>query len=289
MSRSGIAVTSPLVGLLSFGALSLGAPTSGAAQDAFTWENATELSFVTASGNSTSSTLGVKSSLQGSTETSGFKLEVGGIRASSTFTTRTAVGSPTDFVVTEENRQETSAENYFARSRYDRDVGRWFAFGGTGWERNTFSGIRNRVSFVGGAGRTWVETDDRLFKTDLGLTYTIEKPVEETPGEDDGFGGLRATIEAERALTGTTDLSTTLVADENLADTEDLRVDWVGSLTVALTQGLAFKTSYQLVFDNQPALVGVPLFDGGGTQLGEVRVPSDKVDTFLTLSLVIKL
>jgi putative salt-induced outer membrane protein YdiY len=270
--------------------LSLVLATSPAfAQDPFTWENATELSFVTASGNQSSSTLGLKSSLEGANETSGFKLELGGIRASSTFTTRTAVGTPTDFVVTEVTREETSAENYFARSRYTHDVGSAFAFGGAGWERNTFSGIRNRFSFVGGLGKTWVETDEGVFKTDLGATYTIEKPVEETPGEDGGFGGLRATIEAERALTGTTDFSTTLVADENLAETDDLRVDWVGSITVALTEGLAFKTSYQVLFDNDPALIGVPLFDGGGTAIGQVRVASDEVDTFLTLSLVIKL
>lgn len=259
------------------------------AQDPFVWENSTELSFVTASGNSSSSTLGLKSVLEGANEASGFKLELGGIRASSSFSTRTAVGSPTSFVVTEETRDETSAENYFARSRYSHDVGRWFAFGGAGWERNTFSGIENRLSFVGGFGRTWVETDNGRFKTDLGATYTIEKPVEEDPTRDEGFGGLRATIEAQRALTSTTELASTLVADENLADTDDLRIDWLASITVALTEGLAFKTSYQVLFDNDPALIGVPLFDLGGTPLGEVLVPSDEVDTFLTLSLVIKL
>jgi putative salt-induced outer membrane protein YdiY len=260
-----------------------------AAQDPFVWENATELSFVTASGNSSSSTLGLKSTLEGANEASGFKLELGGIRANSTLTTRSAVGSPTSFVVTEETREETSAENYFARSRYSHDVGRWFAFGGAGWERNTFSGINHRVSVVGGLGRTWVDTDNGRFRTDLGATYTIEKPVEDDPTRDERFGGVRATIEARRPLTSTTEISTTLVADENLRDTEDLRLDWLASITVSLTEGLAFKTSYQVLFDNDPALVGVPLFDIGGAPLGQVRVPSDEVDTFLTISLVIKL
>ena len=45
----------------------------------------------------------------------------------------------------------------------------------------------------------------------------------------------------------------------------------------------------QLLFDNDPALGGVPLFDNGGTQIGDVLVPSNELDTFLTISLVIKL
>jgi len=255
----------------------------------FSWENATELSFVSSSGNSSSNTLGLKSSLDGSNDVSSFKLEIGGIRASSSFTTRTAVGTTDAFVVTEETRTEQSAANYFARSRYTRDIGAVFGFGGVGWERNTFSGMNHRFSLVGGLGRTWVESDAARLKTDLGATYTIQKDIEEDPTRDDGFAGLRATIEATRSLTATTDLATTLVVDENLMETDDLRLDWVASITVALTEGLAFKTSYQVLFDDLPALVAVPLFDGVGAPAGQVLVPSSTVDSFLTLSLVIKL
>lgn len=255
----------------------------------FSWENATELSFVSSSGNSSSNTLGLKSLLDGSNDVSSFKLEIGGIRASSSFTTRTAVGTMDAFVVTEETRTEQSAANYFARSRYTRDIGAVFGFGGVGWERNTFSGMNHRFSLVSGLGRTWVESDAARLKTDLGATYTIQKDIEEDPTRDDGFTGLRATIEATRSLTATTDLATTLVVDENLMETDDLRLDWVASITVALTEGLAFKTSYQVLFDNLPALVAVPLFDGVGAPVGQVLVPSSTVDSFLTLSLVIKL
>jgi putative salt-induced outer membrane protein YdiY len=255
----------------------------------FSWENATELSFVSSSGNSSSNTLGLKSSLDGSNDVSSFKLEIGGIRASSSFTTRTAVGTMDAFVVTEETRTEPSAANYFARSRYTRDIGAVFTFGGVGWERNTFSGMNHRFSLVSGLGRTWVESDAALLKTDLGGTYTIQRDIEEDPTRDDGFAGLRATIEATRSLTATTDLATTLVVDENVSETDDLRLDWVASITVALTEGLAFKTSYQVLFDNLPALVAVPLFDGVGAPAGQVVVPSSTVDSFVTLSLVIKL
>lgn len=263
-----------------------------AAQDPLTWENSTEFSFVTTSGNASSTTLGLKSGLTGTGDVSVFKLQVGGIRASSDFRTRTAVGTASSFTVNEETRTEKSAENYFARSRFDRNLGDndFFVFGGAGWERNTFAGYNHRVSFVAGVGDTWVDDGRTLFKTDIGGTYTIQKDVDPTPGASDGFGGIRATMELTRDLTETTAFESGIVIDENLQNTDDLRFDWISSLSVALAEGLAFKTSLQLLFDNDPALIGVPLFDTGGTPAGSnVLVPSNEFDSFLTISLVIKL
>ncbi len=260
------------------------------AQDAaFSWDNATEFSYVATAGNASSNTLGLKSTLTGTGSGGTFKLEVGGIRASSNFTTRSAVGTSDDFVINEETRTEQSAANYFARSRYDRSLGATFAFGGGGWERNTFSGVDHRFSFVVGMGKTWVEGDTGLFKTDLGVTYTVQKDVEPDPTRSDGFVGLRATIEGSRALTSTTDLSSTLVLDENLNNTANFRLDWIVSIAVVLTEGLAFKTSYQMLFNNDPPLTGVPLLDVNDVPMGQVLVPSQKVDSFLTLSLVVTL
>ena len=124
------------------------------------WTNATEFSFVTTSGNASSNTLGLKSTIEGTSDISAFKLEVGGIRAESNFTDLSAVADGGgDFNIFETTRTERSAENYFARSRLDRDLGEsnFFAFGGAGWERNTFAGFNNRFSFVAGVGDTWVD------------------------------------------------------------------------------------------------------------------------------------
>jgi putative salt-induced outer membrane protein YdiY len=263
-----------------------------AQENTFVWENGTEFAFVTTSGNASSTTLGLNSTLDGKSEVSAMKFEIGGIRASSNFITRTAVGTPDDFVVSEETRTEQSAANYFARGRFDRNLGEndFFVFGGAGWERNTFAGFNNRFSFVAGVGDAWIDDDVTLFKTDLGGTYTVQKDVEPTPGMQEGFGGLRATIEFKRALASTTDFETSLIADENLANTDDLRIDWGASISVALTEGLAFKTSYQMLYDADPALVGVPLLNGASQPSGvDVLTPSEGIDSFLTLSLVIKL
>lgn len=281
-----------LAAMTSILAGSLATPAFG--QDSsLSWDNTTEFSFVTTSGNASSNTLGLKSALEGSSDVSSVKFEIGGIRAESRFTTRSAVANGGSFDIFEETRTERSAENYFARSRFDRDLGEnsFFAFGGAGWERNTFAGYNNRFSFVAGVGDAWVDDEITLFKTDIGGTYTIQKDVEPTPGESDGFGGLRATIELRRAINETTEFHSTLVADENLANTDDLRLDWTSSLSVSLTEGLAFSTSYRLLFDNDPALIRVPILDApNGTPTGErTTIASKGTDGYLTVSLVIKL
>lgn len=257
--------------------------------DNFVWENESEVSFVATSGNQQSSAFGLKSVFEGKNANSGFKFDFGGVRASSTFTTLTAEGTPGDFIVNRMERSETSAESYYARGRYDHDLGdAAFLFAGAGWERNTFAGFDNRYSAVVGVGKAWIDTETRLLKTDVGVTYTVQKDIEDDPELGDGFVGLRASIEARRDLSESTTVSSMIVIDENLRETEDLRVDATASLSVDLTEGLAFKTTYQIQFDNDPALVGVPLFTGGVAN-GTVLTPTDDIDSFLTLSLVIKL
>ena len=267
-------------------------PALGQAQDAegFTWQNATEVSYVSTGGNASSTTFGLKGTLEGAGGANEVKFEVGGVRASSDVTSRRAVGTAGDFDVVETVRSETTAESYFARGRYDRSFGAGFGFAGAGWERNTFSGIQNRYQFVTGLGRTFVEGDNGRFKADVGLTYTIQKDVDPTPGADDGFGGYRFSAEAVRAISETSRFQSELVLNNSFANSDDVRVDWLNSLSVAVNSTLALKTSLQLLWDNVPALISVPLETTGGTPTGtEVLTPSEDLDTVLTLTLVITL
>jgi putative salt-induced outer membrane protein YdiY len=257
---------------------------------AFTWENATELSYAATAGNASTNALALASELTGSGGPNEFKLQVGGIRASSGVTTRTATGTASSFQVNETTTSDLSAASYFAKARYDRAFDGAFVFSGAGWERNTFAGFNNRFSVVLGVGRTWVDSESGHLKTDIGATYTIQKDVEPAPGADDAFAGARLSVDAARSLTATTDFTSKLVADQSVEAGEDLRADWTNSISVAISEGLALKTSYQILYDHQPALLKVPLVDGGGTPTGgTVLTPGDKVDTVLTLALVIKL
>jgi putative salt-induced outer membrane protein YdiY len=277
-----------LAALLAFSVSAAAAPV--AAQDAaFTWENATELSFVNTAGNASSTTFGIKASLTGTGAPNTLKLEVGGIRASSTITTRRATGTTGSFVITETENTEPTAASYFARGRYDRAFSGAFAFGGAGWDRNTFAGIKNRFAFVAGLGRTWVDGESGRFKTDVGGTYTIQKDVSPAPDADDAFFGFRVTLDATRRLTSTADFASTFIADENLEETGDFRADWINSVAVSISEGLALKTSLQLLYDAEPANLAVPLFDTGGTQIGTVATKGDEIDSIATLTLVIRL
>jgi putative salt-induced outer membrane protein YdiY len=273
-------------------ALSVAAGTAKpvAAQTPITWENATELSFVSTGGNASSSTLGLKAALTGTKDANVFKFEVGGIRSETGTTTRTATGTAASHTINETTVSQVTAASYFAKGRYDREFGQMFAFTGAGWDRNTFAGIQNRYALVAGVGRTFVDGENGHFKADVGATYTIQKDVDPAPGADEGFAGARFSLDAKRKLSETADYLSALTVDENLENTEDMRADWTNSISVALSQKLALKTSVQLLYDHLPSLLSVPLVDGGGAPTGAmVSTPGDKLDRIFTLALVIKL
>jgi len=256
-----------------------------AAQDGDTgWTTSAELSYVLTAGNASASTLGVRTTTEYAWPNATFQFAAGGIRTESETTTRTATGTVNDFEIIEETVSELTAESYFARGRYDRDIsGRTYAFGGAGWERNTFAGFDNRYSGVAGLGREWLGTENRRLKTDLGFTYTKQEDVVENPAVDDSFAGFRALVDFAHPVSETTRYSSQLVVDENLSETSDLRADWTNSVSVAISDELSLKTTYQLLFDNEPALVSVPL-DGN-----QVLTPLDEVDSVFTVAVVVTL
>lgn len=250
------------------------------------WSDAAELSFVFTGGNASASTLGLKNTLTGEGGVSKLILEVGGIRTESTVRTRFATGTATNFTVTDSSVSDLTAESYFARARYDYSIseqGYWFT--GSKWNRNTFSGIDHRITFVSGLGGIWVDTDDFKFETDLGVTYTFQDNVAEGP--TDRFGGLQFTYDLMRQVSSTTTFASKLILDENLKDTEDFRGDWTNALTVAISSRLALKTSLQILFDNQPSFLDVPLIEGGVDLGNTVAAQLDKVDSVVTVALVV--
>jgi putative salt-induced outer membrane protein YdiY len=275
----GITGTAVAGALLLLGSSSL---LSGQDDPPLGWSDVAEVTFVLTAGNASASTLGFKNAAAYYWPNASFQLSLGGIRAESGVTTRTATGTPGDFSVREETETETTAESYYVKSRYDRKVSdAAFLFGGAGWDRNTFAGVENRFGFVGGAGRAWLSEDARRFKTDLGLSYTIQKDVVENPDVNDSFMGIRGSYDFFHKLSETTDFASVLVVDENLSETSDLRADWVNSVAVAMSSKLALKTSLQILYDHEPALVGVALGDD------QVFSPLDKVDSVFTVALVV--
>lgn len=274
--KQSVATLSAVVGLMV-------TASGGVAQDAdLGWADVAELTFVQAAGNATSSTFGLNNTLDRIWERASFKLAFGGVRTSSTKRSGEATGTANNFTPVESSG--VTAENYFVRSRYDRTISdAAYLFGGAGWDRNTFAGVENRYSFVSGAGRSWFEDDDRRFKTDIGVTYTIQNDVSPTPGVDDGFLGLRGTWDYLNQVTETTNFGSVLIVDENLNDTEDLRADFTNWIAVSISDQMALKASYQMLFDNQPAQKTFMLI-GTGT---DVTQELESLDSVFTVALVV--
>ena len=253
------------------------------------WSDTAELTVVFAGGNAEASTIGFKNELTRGWESRDLVVGLGALRAESTVFARTAVGvSPASFQVTKDSVTALTAESYYARGQYDHELNAgtfWYA--GTGWERNTFAGIQNRYTWGGGLGNTWIDDDTSTFKTEYGVTYTLQDNVAETGDGNDTFGGLRLSYDYRRQLTATTEFTSVLVADENLQDTDDFRTDLTNAIAVSMTSRLALKVSWQLLYDNLPSLVGIPLTDVGGLPTGDtVFARLDTVDNLLTFALV---
>lgn len=255
------------------------------------WSFAAELSFVATAGNAESNTIGLSGGAERIWESSRLRLSVGGVRTESSTRTRFAVGSPDDFDLVERSSREKTAENYYARGRYDRDVSDLlFLFGSAGWTRNTFAGFDNRLVLAAGLGNTWVDSERQTFRTDYGVTYTVLDEVVEDPAQKDRFGGFQVGYEYDLQVTDNTRLESRATADDSFDELEDVRVDWLNALTVSISEALAIKTSVLLQWDNLPSLTAVELQDPVGTPTGEtVLVPLDELDSLFTVALVLNL
>jgi putative salt-induced outer membrane protein YdiY len=255
------------------------------------WQFTGRLSTVFASGNSESSTFGIGATLRRSGGANDLKFDLGAVRTESGRKTRRAVGTSGNFDVEETTVWRKTAEALFARVRYGRQFnGGFLFFGGVDWLRNTFAGIDSRLLIASGAGNVWVDRDDFRFKTDYGITYTFQKDVVENPFLRSKFPGLRFSWDMMRKLTETAQLESTLVTDLNIENTRDVRADFTNGLTLAIYRALAVKPSVQLQWRNDPALTEIELFAADGIATGErVRVPLDRVDTFITIALVVTL
>ncbi|HEX9885662.1 MAG TPA: DUF481 domain-containing protein [Longimicrobiales bacterium] len=255
------------------------------------WSFKGEFSSVLSQGNAESFTLGLGASLRGAWEGAILKIETGMVRTESGKTTRRAVGTEEDFVLQEETVREKTAEAFFARARYDRSLSdRFFLFGGVDWLRNTFAGVDSRFLVAMGGGNTWADGESLRFKTDYAATFTFQHDVIENPFLKRNFPGVRVGFEAWRRLSGSAEMESGAVADWNLDETEDVRVDWTTSLSVSINRSLALKPSLQLLWRNRPSLAEVELFTPSGTSTGDrVTVPLGKLDSFFRVALVVTL
>ena len=254
------------------------------------WSNSTELSLVVTEGNSDTQTLGFKNDLRRRWSKALFSFKLGGINAENTTITRIAVGpDPLNFVVEESESTEKTAEQFYAEARYNRKIHeRLFWFAGARWEANRPAGIDSRSLVFGGVGNIWYDKEKIKFTTDYSVTYTDQQDVVQVPGVDRSFAGARFTSLYDHKLTKTTTFTNEFTLDADLEETSNYRGNMINSVSVSISEKLALKASLQWLYENDPALEEILLFDMvGGTQIGTVFVPVEKLDTIFTTSLVI--
>lgn len=284
-----------VLGAAFLAATALVLPTTASAQDddpALTrWVFQGEFTSVLSQGNSESFTAGIGAVVRRRWEKDALRFEVGGIRTESSRITRRAVGTLDDFVVQVSSDSEKTAESVFVRSRYDRTLNdRFFTYGAVDWLRNTFAGIESRFVLSAGAGNTWIDTDTQRFKTNYGVTYTVQKDVVERPDADSNYPGARLGWEYWNRLTETSTFDSVLLVDLNLSDTDDVRYDLTNSLAVNISEKLALKPSLQFLYSTRPSLTSVSLFTAGDVDTGDtVLTELEKLDTFFRLALVLTL
>jgi putative salt-induced outer membrane protein YdiY len=275
------------------------APPAAAAETNPTgWTAKAGLSFVQTSGNSETSTLGIKFNAAYNWERTYFTLVGSGVRSDTTFKDTFAVGTPESFDVVEVEDEQKTAENYALDASLDHNItDRFYWGGGVGWLRNTFAGVDNRYAARAGVGYIWTDPKSAgvQFRTGAFLTLTSQSLVVDDPTVDDTFVGVRALADLTVPIGKASTFVSRLGLDENLQETDDLRMTWWNSLGVNMTSRFAIQLSLLTYFDNLPALREISVFrevSGGlpiGPPLGQVVTPYGKWDNEFAVSLVINL
>jgi hypothetical protein len=252
------------------------------------WQDKAELALVWTAGNSRTSTFGFRNALARIWKDAELHIDVAGLRTETATVTATPVGtSAGDFDLVEDSSSELTAENYLVRAKYDRTLRpRLYAYGTGGWDRNVFAGIENRYNAAGGIGNIWYDREDFRLRTDYGISVTHQIP---TIGSETTFAGLRLSADLMRKLSGSTTLTHLTVAEENLDETDDFRLDSLTALAVAMNKHLALQVSLKFLFDSVPSFVEADLLSPTtGLPVGIlVPVQADKLDTLFNVALVV--
>ena len=244
-----------------------------------------------AGGNSESFTLGLGTTLKHIWTNSELRFDAGGLQTESSTTTRTAVGTTEDFQVNEDKKTERTAEFIFVRGRYDYNfTENFYALGGIDWLRNRFAGIDSRTLIAAGVGNKWVDNDNVRFKTDYSFTYSFQSDVVENPFAKTNFPGVRFAYDFWYNLTASTDFESIFIADWNLDNTKDVRIDFYNALPIKISEIFTLKPSLQLLWRNEPSLTEIDLFATDGTPTGStVLTPLKNLDSLFSLTLVVSL
>jgi putative salt-induced outer membrane protein YdiY len=246
--------------------------------------NSSELGLIVATGNARSTSLGFRNVYTYRWENAELGWESGWLRAASRKGDRFAVQTATGFDVVEPGT-DIDSQRLFSKLHYQRQLSpRTDWFSNFDAVRDEPSNINRQFVFAAGIGTTWRKTDALTFRTGYGISYTDEDLVVEGPNR---FAGYRLSYALKSRLAAATTFQSELTGDGSFETSDDIRADWLNSLTVAINAKLALKSSVRVLFRNLPALEALELRTPAGSVVSTIDVPKKQVDMNLTTSLVI--
>lgn len=99
----------------------------------------------------------------------------------------------------EQTNDKLTEENSLAFGKYDHFVGeKWFLFGSTTLEQDTFENLNLRSSISTGFGYQFTETEEQFLLLETGISYINETYEDATPSKDNF--GARYALDYEQAL-----------------------------------------------------------------------------------------
>lgn len=219
--------------LFVFAASIVAAPAGLRAEDAAPakrWKNSTELSVVSTNGNSKTTTTSGKNTFGYNWDKTSLELIGGGLGSKS--------------------KGETTAEKYFASEKVARKITeKNYVFEKFAWDKDRFSGIRNRYDSGVGLGRHLIESAKNDLVAELGGGYVVEERVN---ARTNSFTSGRAYSKYVHTISDTSKFSQDAEYLHNFDDPDDFRVNTETALIAALSAHFSLKVSYTWKY------VGVP-------------------------------
>lgn len=196
------------------------------------WHDEAELSYVDTSGNSEVTTLSVKNkfSYQFSEKFSGrWKFQA----------------------LNGESDGQRDAESYSTELRGDyAPTQRLYNYLSANWLKDRFADIDHRYTFGAGSGYKFLTGPTHFLVGEAGLTYTIEKLINDSDTE---YLGGRLFTEYIYQISKDTKFSQSLEALFDFENSQNYMLNSETALITAINSIFSFKTSYVVKYDNEPA------------------------------------
>jgi putative salt-induced outer membrane protein len=147
---------------------------------------------------------------------------------------------------------DKNAERYFTDLRADYSINdRWYAYGLGTWLRDKFAGFDNRLGIGPGVGYKFLIGPKHFLLAETGLNYAYEDYADSDEDNEDFLEG-RLFGKYEWAFTKKTKFSQSLEYLQSFKDSSMRKLNSETALVTAITDIMALKISYSILYNNDP-------------------------------------